>query len=180
MADESPHVRLPGRIYRRRSRWWWKVQLPGEDSPRSRALRPPGARQATTDRRLAGQIALTLWQEALQTEIQTRIDAKHAARMQRLRTRLRRRIRALRDTITRAGARAEQEARARTRLEADLSRLRERMVQTALCECCGRLVTECGLHRIDSGQRLCPNCLHELRRAAQQQSAGEPILCSVH
>jgi hypothetical protein len=31
------------------------------------------------------------------------------------------------------------------------------------CDCCGTISTQGGLTAIDSGQKLCPNCLDELR-----------------
>jgi len=29
---------LPGSLYQRNNRWWWKVQLPGETKPAARPL----------------------------------------------------------------------------------------------------------------------------------------------
>ena len=40
---------LPGTIYLNKNRWWWKVQLPGEDKIKARPLKPIGSRYATTD-----------------------------------------------------------------------------------------------------------------------------------
>lgn len=52
MARKQPSQRnthLPGSLYQRNRRWWWKVQLPGEDKPKARPLKPIGSRYAMTD-----------------------------------------------------------------------------------------------------------------------------------
>ena len=56
---------VPGSIYLRNKRYWWKVQLPGEEQIKARALKPIGSRFATTDKAVAVEIAQTLWQEAI-------------------------------------------------------------------------------------------------------------------
>jgi integrase len=56
---------LPGAIYLNKNRYWWKVQLPGEDTPKARPLRPIGARYATTDYAVAVECAMQLLQQHL-------------------------------------------------------------------------------------------------------------------
>ena len=56
---------LPGAIYLNKNRYWWKVQLPGEDTPKARPLRPIGARYATTDYAVAVECAKQLLQQHL-------------------------------------------------------------------------------------------------------------------
>ena len=169
IENESPQVKLPGRIFRRRGRWWWKVQLPCETSPRDRALKPEGSRCATSDRRLAEEIAFAMWQEALRAEAEAKVKVEHAVRTQRLRLHFRERLNALRDVIDSAEARAEAEAAARAKLQSKLNDLRDQSPQAAPCECCGSRVPADQLQRIDSGQRLCPGCLDMLRQAARRQ-----------
>jgi integrase len=72
---------FPGSLYQRNSRWWWKVQLPGEKKCKNRPLKPVGARFATTDYSVACEIAENLWQQAVyQTEFAGRdIDVTHIA-----------------------------------------------------------------------------------------------------
>lgn len=173
ITNELPHVTLPGRLYRKRARWWWKVQLPGEKSPRSRALKPEGSRRATTDRQLADEIAFTLWQEAVRAEARATARAEEAVRMQRLRQHFRKKIKALQDVIRNAEASAEAETAERARLAAKLNSMRNPSTRTASCECCGHSVPESALRAIDSGQRLCRECLADLRRAAQRQSSQQ-------
>jgi hypothetical protein len=36
----------------------------------------------------------------------------------------------------------------------------------AICDCCGKEYLQSRLAAIDSGQRLCPDCLYELRQSA--------------
>ena len=169
VENQLLQVRLPGRIFRRRGRWWWKVQLPGEKGPRDRALKPEGSRRATADRRLAEEIAFAMWQEALRAETEAKVQVEHAARTQRLRLHYRERMNALRDVIDSAEARAETETAARAKLQAKLNDLQNRTPQVAPCECCGSRVLDDRLQRIDSGQQLCPSCLEMLRQAAKRQ-----------
>jgi hypothetical protein len=173
MINESPQARLPGRVYHRQGRWWWNVQLPGEQSPRSRALKPDGSRYATTDRQRADEIAFRLWEEALRAEIKAAVRAEQAARMRQLRLHFREKMKALRDVIASAEARAEAETAERARLEVKLNSMRNQLTQTASCECCGRSVPESELQSIDSGQRLCRTCMDDLHRATQRQPPHE-------
>ncbi len=166
--NESPQATLPGRLFRKQTRWWWSVQLPGEKSTRSRALKPDGARCATTDRQLAEEIAFRLWQEAVRAEAVAAAMAQEATRMQRLRLHFREKTRTLKDLIATAEARAEAETAGRLQLQARLNNLRD-PPQTAVCECCGRSALQSELQAIDSGQRLCRRCLDDLRQATQQQ-----------
>jgi len=57
--------RVPGSIYLNGRRYWWSVRLPGETTRRAIPLRPPGARYATTDRRVAEQVARDLYARAV-------------------------------------------------------------------------------------------------------------------
>lgn len=56
---------LPGTLYERNGRWWWKVQLAGETKPQGRPLKAPGSKFATTDRALAIELAKNLYQQAI-------------------------------------------------------------------------------------------------------------------
>jgi len=168
-ANESPHVKLPGRLYRKQARWWWNVQLPGEKSSRNRALKPERSRCATADRQVAEEIAFHLWQEAVRTQAKAAARAERAARMQGLRLHFQEKLKALRDLIASAEARAEAQAAERLKLEVKLNSLRNQLTQMASCECCGRSVPQSELQPIDSGQRLCRSCLDDLRRAMQRQ-----------
>lgn len=56
---------IPGSIYRNKNRYWWKVALPGEGLPKSRPLKPRGARFATGDYNVAVEVAREMWQQAL-------------------------------------------------------------------------------------------------------------------
>ena len=54
---------LPGTIYLNKNRYWWKVQLPGDDKPKARPLKPVGCRYATTDWRVAVEVARKMYQD---------------------------------------------------------------------------------------------------------------------
>ena len=47
MAKRKTTHNLPGSIYKNGTRYWWKVKLPGEKTPKSRPLKPFGSSMAT-------------------------------------------------------------------------------------------------------------------------------------
>jgi len=177
MANESPQVKLPGRMFRKKTRWWWHVQLPGEKAPRSRALKPPESRVATTDRRAAQEIALALWQDAIRAEAAARVKEREATKAQQLRAKLRESTKALTQLMDSTKAQAKAEATARAQLEAELKTLKRKVPKTAACHCCGGAVPQGALQRIDSGQRLCPTCLAAFRKEEQREEAKRRFLC---
>ena len=73
---DTARVTLSGRMFKKAGRWWWRVQLPGENRCRARALRGPQERIATSDRRTAETAALALWQEAVVHNAQAEIMAE--------------------------------------------------------------------------------------------------------
>ena len=56
---------LPGAIYARHGRYWYKVQLPGETKPVARPLAPLGSKFATTDYDVAVELASNLYHQAI-------------------------------------------------------------------------------------------------------------------
>ncbi|MHC4962832.1 MAG: hypothetical protein ACYSOL_00950 [Planctomycetota bacterium] len=80
MARKQPSQRnttLPGSLYQRNRRWWWKVQLPGENKPKARPLKPVGSRYATTDYAVAVECAKCLLQQQLfQKDVPAQGDVK--------------------------------------------------------------------------------------------------------
>ena len=56
---------LPGSLYQRNGRWWWKAQLPGDEKIKARPLKPIGSRYATIDYAVATECAKHLLQEQL-------------------------------------------------------------------------------------------------------------------
>lgn len=63
--ESKTTTKLPGSFYQRNHRWWWKVQLPGEDKPKAYPLKPLGSRYATTDYAVAVECAKQLLQQHL-------------------------------------------------------------------------------------------------------------------
>jgi hypothetical protein len=166
MTDEPLETTLPGSFYRRGSRWWWRVQLPGEDKPRSRPLRPPGSHETTTEKKAALEIAAALWQSALQnlpdeqpkdeTDAGTEAEVAAAAAPE------------LKEEPV-VEPEPSQEARAEISAPADAPEPPEPEPRTAVCECCSRNhLPDRDMSRIDSGQLLCRDCLAELRRKASE------------
>ena len=76
MAKESFKVSLPGSLYQKNARWWWKVKLPGETRLKDMGLKPKGARFATTDRVEAEEVAVGIWESAIRKEVQGQARAR--------------------------------------------------------------------------------------------------------
>lgn len=76
MAEKSFKVTLPGSLYEKNSRWWWKVKLPGETRVSARGLKPKGARFATADRDEAEKVAREMWESAIRAEVQAQVQAR--------------------------------------------------------------------------------------------------------
>jgi len=76
MAKKTFRVGLPGDLYQKNNRWWWKAKLPGETRLKERSLKPAGARYATTDRAEGEAIALEIWESAIRREVEAEARAK--------------------------------------------------------------------------------------------------------
>ncbi len=57
MAKKSK-AKLPGCVYKKRGRYYWKVKLPGEAEVKARPLVPTGGRYATKDKGVAVEVAV--------------------------------------------------------------------------------------------------------------------------
>ena len=142
-AGELPQTELPGTLYQRGTRWWWRVRLPGEDKSRARALKPEGSRTATTDGDLAREIAREMWRLA---------EAAEASEASEVSTEV------------------EAISPARGEVEDRPIEVQPPLAKTAVCECCGsNHLLQDELVKIDSGQLLCGACLAELRGKAGEQ-----------
>ena len=223
MAEELFKVSLPGSLYRKNNRWWWKVKLPGESRIKARGLKPKGARFATTELEEAEELARVMWESAIRSEVEARAKASEKAKDvaeevaavkaeaaetlarlksgildtvanakaqyeaklrqcdemiakadERVRAEAEKRaaieakyedeVRQYNEALARAEERAKVESEARIQAEAKLEEVLGGMKTTGQCECCGKdAVPEEELSTIDSGQRLCPDCLAMLR-----------------
>jgi len=76
MAKHSPKVALPGQMYQKNGRWWWKVRLPGEARVRARALKPNGARVAPKTRKVAEEVACERWRLSIEAETEARVKSE--------------------------------------------------------------------------------------------------------
>ena len=196
--DISPRATLPGTIFKKNGRWWWKVRLPGQDRVRSRSLRPEGSRVGTRSRTQAGQIALRLWEEALTAQAQK--DSKktiYTNKQHRARIYTGKQEPARDATPHTAASDIGDQSKKPTRLEPITSQPRHTAESTAseppsghldwldfligiedhaLCECCGQQdFFEEYLHQIDSGQRLCPRCYGEFKKKAETWAADQLV-----
>lgn len=80
MSNRPPRVTLPGQMYQRNGRWWWKVRLPGEPRVRARALRPKGARVAPKSRKVAEKVACERWRLSIEAETEARVRSEIQAK----------------------------------------------------------------------------------------------------
>lgn len=65
-------MKMQGSIYKNKSRYWWKVKLPGKTKYEHIPLKPMGAKYATKEKDVAVEVAKMLWQEAVkETESRT-------------------------------------------------------------------------------------------------------------
>jgi len=169
MTDESLETTLSGTFYQRGRRWWWRVQLPGEDKPKSRPLRRAGSRETATEKPEAAEIAAEMWRLAAQSEAaptpnaETPDEAPAAPAPS---------AEPADEPSMRADvpeSDAPPESRAETPVGADPGEMAAALARNAVCECCSRnhlLASE--VSRIDSGQLLCRSCLAELRGKVQE------------
>jgi integrase len=65
MAKRKKTPNIPGSIYKNGNRYWWKVQLPGEDEPKPRPLKPTNSSLATTDYCVAVECAKILLAQSM-------------------------------------------------------------------------------------------------------------------
>ena len=193
MAEKSFKASLPGSLYRKNNRWWWRVKLPGETRVKARGLKPKGVQFATTELEEAEELARAMWESAIRSEVEAEARAKAGEKAKsaaeemaavkaeadetvaRLKSgfmdtvanakaRYEAKIRQCDEVVAKAEERAKTEAEARMQAEAKLQEFVGAAKKTGQCECCGKDgVPEEELSTIDSGQRLCPDCLAMLR-----------------
>ena len=65
MAKNTNIQEVPGCIYLNKTRYWWRVKLPGQDKYATIPLKPVGAKLAATDLSVAKEVARNLWEQAI-------------------------------------------------------------------------------------------------------------------
>lgn len=176
---QSPRVTLPGTLYQRRGRWWWSVQLPGEDKARPRPLKEKGAKAAVRDRATAETLALALWEQAIREQAIVRIQAQSNQKIAALKAQFLEKVRHYTEVVASATAQAPIEVRAHAEAENRPGPMTTPAAPaTGVCGCCGSNgLPAAELQRIDSGQRLCPRCLAALRADAGRTAvSGLPVI----
>ncbi len=178
--ERDVHVSMPGTLTQRDNRWWWDVQLPGENEPKLRPLRPPGAEAATEDLGTAERLALAMWEKVLSDGVERRVKAETSQTIARLKAQFLEKVRDFSQVVETTKARLEAEIQARAEAEAKLRDLTSRAAETTVCECCGAPgIPTPSVKRIDSGQLLCPNCLAALRAEVERIRLQESVECCV-
>jgi len=181
MAKKSFEVSLPGSLYQKNNRWWWKVKLPGQTRLKATGLKPKGARFATTDRAEAEEVALGMWESAIRSEVQAQtrakarekakavagVEAETAQTVARLKAKImeyEEELRQCNEAIVQARELANAESERRKQAEAKLEEILGGMKKTGTCDCCGKAdIPEDELSTIDSGHRLCADCFASMR-----------------
>jgi hypothetical protein len=113
---------LPGELYQRVDRWWWRVKLPGEDKVRTRPLRPAGV-DAADGRETAERTAFEMWERAVEDNAARQIRMESTEKIERLKAQFLDKVRHFTELVETANAKLEAEARARAEAEEKLRRL---------------------------------------------------------
>ena len=169
MANRPPKVALPGEMYQKNGRWWWKVRLPGEPRVRARALKPDGARVAAKTRKVAEAVACEMWRLSIEAETEARVKAEFRAKADRAIAKARaeaadtiarvqadcnEQLAACAQALAKAQERAGAEAEQRAQIEAEARAMAEARAEA-------RTGTEPGYGRVaeDTGNRVpCEGC----------------------
>lgn len=112
---------LPGDLYERSGRWWWRTRLPGESRAKARPLKTLETGEAVCDRDMAERIAVRLWEQAACENGTRQLTRDCAEKVERLKAQFLDKIRQLTVIVESANARAQAEAQARTEIEARLN-----------------------------------------------------------
>jgi hypothetical protein len=175
MDESVPRVTLAGRFRRRGKRWWWEVQLPGEDKAKARPLRPAEGKPATDDREMAERIALATWEQALRETAERQVREEADRKIAELQAQFLEKVQSFSLMVDDAMAKAEAATLAREELEARLNEATTVPLPARPCECCGAVdLSPAELTQISSGQWLCPDCMAALRDVGQRSRSQEP------
>ncbi len=129
-SPDGPRALLPGELYQRQDQWWWRVQLPGEDKATARPLKTNGEEtpaegrgDACVARTAAEQIALALWEHAVEEKATRRIRLESTEKIERLKAQFLDKVRHFTELVETANAKLETEQRARAEAEAKLAQM---------------------------------------------------------
>jgi hypothetical protein len=131
MPEQCSKVTLPGEMYQRVGRWWWRVQLPGENRTKARPLKPAGARAAARDRDIAEKAALEMWERAITQGGARQITLECTQKVERLKAQFLDKVRHLTEIVEAATAKAQAEAQARAEAETRLGAMIQTLEQKA-------------------------------------------------
>jgi hypothetical protein len=123
LASQAPQIALPGELYQRADRWWWRVKLPGEDKAKARPLKAEGAKAAAEDRVTAEKIAFEMWEHTLQENAARQIKLESTEKIERLKAQFLDKVRHFTELVETANAKIEAEAKARAEAEAKLAQM---------------------------------------------------------
>lgn len=120
-SDQVLRISPPGVLYQRAGRWWWRVQLPGEDKAKARPLKAEGAKAATEDRAAAEGLAFEMWERAVAENAARQTKLESTEKIERLKAQFLDKVRHFTEIVETANAKIEEEAQARAEAEAKLA-----------------------------------------------------------
>ena len=122
-AGSGPRAPLPGELYQRADRWWWRVKLPGEDKAKARPLKLNGEKAAAEDRETAEKIAFEMWEHAVEENAARQIKLESTEKIERLKAQFLDKVRHFTELVETANAKIDAEAVARAEAEAKLAQM---------------------------------------------------------
>jgi hypothetical protein len=117
---QAPRAPLPGELYRRADRWWWRVKLPGEDKAKARPLKLDGAKADADVRETAERIAFEMWERAVEENVARQVKIDSTEKIERLKAQFLDKVRHFAELVETANAKMEAEAKARVEAEEKL------------------------------------------------------------
>lgn len=168
MQEQPLKVTLPGEMYQRTGRWWWRVKLPGENKAKARPLKAPGTAEAACDPDTAEKLALEMWEQAVRQTGTRQITLDCTQKVERLKAQFLDKIRQLTEIVESANAKAGAEAQARAEIEARLN---------ALIQAAGQQATV--LSEQTHGPAI-PQSREQTIPVDARPDVTEPVGCAVH
>ena len=148
--------------------------MPGEDKPRARALKPKGQKTTTKDRETAAKVAFALWEQAVREDAREQVRTDTGEKIAILQTKLLQKMHDVSQVVNRLSEKDGVRGPGKANANVPPPGLSCDAKETGICDCCeSHDVPFTTLQAIDSGQMLCPECLAELKAAAQASVLGE-------
>jgi hypothetical protein len=114
---------LPGELYWRENRWWWRVKLPGEDKTKARPLGQETGETSAGAREVAEKITFEMWEDAVRENVLQQAKLESAEKIERLKAQFLDKVRHFTELMETTNAKLEAQEKARTEAEAKLAQM---------------------------------------------------------